>query len=419
MENLRRRLIVMILLAFITSTACGLGTQAVSSVPGWPETAAAQTWSVMQTSAFLSATPTFTPQPATDTPIPTDTPPWTLTPTPTQTLIPVLTQRPTNTPTLTPTNTRIPPTATRIPSGGGGSSSGGGGGGSGGGTIPPCYAAELVRDMTIPSGQILLPNTTFTKVWRIRNIGSCNWPSGSIMVPARNNLWVGTATPNPNRVRPGATADYAVTLTSPVSAGDFNGDWLIQVDRSTRLSPQNQDAFRVRIRVATTLPNLLWSYVDNPCTARWRTGNDRTVNCPSSPSNQRAFVLRAAPASIETNEVKPAVIWSQPAPSQNAAIIGAFPGLYIYGDERFRASVACLQGYNRCNVQVQVSYRLLGGDEVPIASIQEVYDGVAHNLVNDFSLAPFAENYVSFIFRITTLNGQQPAVAWFTVEVYR
>jgi hypothetical protein len=171
--------------------------------------------------------------------------------------------------------------------------------------------------------------------------------------------------------------------------------------------------------VSSPLPNLLWSFVDNLCTARWRTGNDRTVDCPTDRTNRGAFVLRAAPATIETNEVKPAVLWSQPASSDGASITGTFPGLYIYGDERFRASVACLRGNDRCNLQVQVLYRVLDGDDVRIASVQEVYDGVAHTLVNDFSLAPFAGNYVSFILKVSTNNGQEPAAAWFNVEVYR
>lgn len=418
MDKHYQRLTLLIVLAFLISTACGISSQAVSGVPGWPETAAAQTWSAMQTSAFLSATPTFTPLPATDTPLPTDTPTITNTPTPTNTLIPVLTQRPTNTPTLTPTNTRVIPTATRIPSGGGGGGGGGGGTGGGSSTPTPCYAAELIRHVTIPNGQILPPNTTFTKIWRIRNVGSCTWPRGSYMVPARNNLWIGTAETNNGTVRPGASADYAVTLTSPNSDGDFTGDWLLRVARNTQLEPRDRDAFRVRIRVASSPPTILWNFVDNLCTARWRGSNDREVSCPSNPSNRNPFVLRAAPATLEGGVAVPAVIWAQPASTRNASITGTFPGLYIRGDERFRARVGCLQGFDRCNVRMQVFYRPLGGDEVLLASLDEVHDGAWHDLVADFSLAPFAGNYVSFILKVTALNERDPSAAWFNVELF-
>lgn len=418
MDRNNRRLVFLIMLAFLISIACGISSPTVSNVPGWPETAAAQTWSVMQTSAFLSATPTFTPLPATDTPVPTDTPQITNTPTPTHTLIPVLTQRPTNTPTFTPTPTRIPPTATRIPGGGGSGGSGGGGTG-GGGSTTPCYAAELVRHVTIPNGQIIPPNTTFTKIWRIRNVGSCNWPSGSYMVPTRNNLWVGTATRNDARVRPGDTADYAVTLTSPTSAGDFTGDWLIRVDSSTRLDPVDRASFRVRITVASPASGVLWNFVDNLCTARWRTNNNRTLNCPGNPNNQNAFVLRVAPATIEGGLSTSAAIWSQPAASQGANITGTFPGLYIQGNERFRASVGCLQNFSRCNVRMQIYYRLLGGNDILINTIEEVNDGTWHTLVNNFSLAPFAGNYVTFLFKVTAINQREPAAAWFDAVLYR
>ena len=167
------------------------------------------------------------------------------------------------------------------------------------------------------------------------------------------------------------------------------------------------------------MPTILWNFVDNLCTARWRTGNDRNINCPTNPTNRNAFVLRAAPASIEGGSSVPAVIWSQPGSSENASVVGTFPGLYIRGDERFRASVGCLQEFTRCNVRMQVSYRVNNGDDIPISSVDETHDGVWHNLVNDFSLAPFAGNYVTFVLRVTSRNDREPAAAWFYVELYR
>jgi hypothetical protein len=68
---------------------------------------------------------------------------------------------------------------------------------------------------------------------------------------------------------------------------------------------------------------------------------------------------------------------------------------------------------------MQVYYRILDGDDILINSIDEVNDGTWHSLVNNFSLAPFAGNYVTFRFRVTALDGREPAAAWFDAVLYR
>ena len=157
MDKHQRRLVLLSILAFFVFIACGVSTVQQSSLPIPAETLAAQTWSVMQTIAALSATPTNTPKPITDTPTATQTPTTTLTPTSTNTPIPPLTERPTNTPQPTATNTKTVPTVTKIPPyyGGGGSGGGGGGGSGGSGSNLPCLAAKLVRHVTIPDGEFI------------------------------------------------------------------------------------------------------------------------------------------------------------------------------------------------------------------------------------------------------------------------
>jgi hypothetical protein len=427
MEKHHRHVIILIVLAFIISTACGIGSRAVSTAPGSAETAAAQTWSVMQRSAALSATPTFTPLPATDTPIATATPTNTNTPTPTNTLIPVLTQLPTFTPSMTPTRTLIP-TVTRITiSGGGGSGGSGSGSGGGGTTTKPCYAAEFSGDLTIPNGQIIPPNTSFTKIWRIKNVGSCTWPKGSYMVPTSGNGWVGDAAKYNNTVKPGKSVDYKVDLVSPmISPGSFvafKGNWLLRVDKNTKLESRNRDPFLVSIHVTDiTAGTIVWDFVNSYCSAKWEGTNDNDLDCPSSKDNKYGFVRRPSPATLEgpgSGLVVPAAIWSQPASSKKATITGTFSGMYIPPGTRLRASVGCLHDKKECDVQMDLSYRVIGGDKVLINSILEEYDGVTHTLVDNFDLSPFAGNYVSFIFEVKAIGDKQPAAAWYHVQLYR
>ena len=112
-------------------TAC-LPSGPIDTAPLNQETVSAlagATLSVLRTEEARNATATFTPVPASDTPIPTATPTETLepssTPIPTDTPIPSFTPLP----SATPTNTPGGPTITPLPVGGSGGTGSSGGGG--------------------------------------------------------------------------------------------------------------------------------------------------------------------------------------------------------------------------------------------------------------------------------------------------
>merc|ERR1719440_1269498 len=100
------------------------------------------------------------------------------------------------------------------------------GGGHGGGE--PKLAARFVRDVTIFDGTQMAPGTTFTKIWRLKNVGEVPWPPGSRMLfvggdQMTNEMSVplsrGTA------VQPGEEVDVAVEMTAPAEHGRYLGYW--------------------------------------------------------------------------------------------------------------------------------------------------------------------------------------------------
>ncbi len=145
-------------------------------------TAAAETAAFMQTQ--IAAT--------TPSPIPTDTP------------TPV-------TPTITPTNT-LAPTVT---------------GAAVTGVSPD--KAEFVSDVTVPDETQFAPAQSFTKTWRIKNIGSTTWTTAYSLVYATGNQMSGaTSTPLTSDVAPGSTIDLSVNLIAPGEQGRFVSYWMIR-----------------------------------------------------------------------------------------------------------------------------------------------------------------------------------------------
>ena len=109
------------------------------------------------------------------------------------------------TPTLTPTNT---PTATPL----------------------PCNKAEFVTDVTIPDGEDITIFDTFTKTWRLRNVGTCTWTSDYRVVFDHGDqmLAPNSAPITSGSVAPGATVDVSVPMEAPGTPGTYKGYWKLR-----------------------------------------------------------------------------------------------------------------------------------------------------------------------------------------------
>ena len=82
-------------------------------------------------------------------------------------------------------------------------------------------------DMTNPPE--LNPGEAFTKGWRIKNTGTCDWDSTYVLVPDGGNVPAarmgGQPTPIEGVVKPGETYDMYVDLVAPTTPGAYQGFW--------------------------------------------------------------------------------------------------------------------------------------------------------------------------------------------------
>jgi hypothetical protein len=93
-----------------------------------------------------------------------------------------------------------------------------------------CDRALFIADVTIPDGTSIAPNFTFTKTWRLKNVGTCTWAKDSykLMFDSGEKMSGPDTAPMPVNVPPGSTVDITVTLTSPNVAGLYRGYWKFQ-----------------------------------------------------------------------------------------------------------------------------------------------------------------------------------------------
>ncbi len=85
--------------------------------------------------------------------------------------------------------------------------------------------AVLVADLPLPGGTSVPATGTALKTWRVRNTGDATWGAGYTLAPDRARDGAAVALP---LVRPGATADLAVTFSAPAETGVAHSIWRLR-----------------------------------------------------------------------------------------------------------------------------------------------------------------------------------------------
>jgi hypothetical protein len=86
--------------------------------------------------------------------------------------------------------------------------------------------ALFIADLTIPDDTLLTAGETFTKTWRLQNLGSCVWDASYSLTPvAGDKMGSSESVPLTTTVPPGELGDLSITLIAPESPGGYRGEW--------------------------------------------------------------------------------------------------------------------------------------------------------------------------------------------------
>jgi hypothetical protein len=99
-----------------------------------------------------------------------------------------------------------------------------------GGCVPN---ADFVSDVTVPDNTLFQPGSRFTKTWRIKNSGTCNWDSTYQLAFMTGSSLGGPASTTVLPTAVGATVDISVNLTAPSQPGAYSGTWGMETPGGT------------------------------------------------------------------------------------------------------------------------------------------------------------------------------------------
>lgn len=377
MKKINKPILIFILIFSFILASCnfpGSGNQGSSELDSI-NTSVAQTVTA-EAQATEDSTQKTTPEPSQ-----TETTPSSLTDTPTE--------EPTESPTVTeeilPTNT---PEPTNTPL--------------------PCNMAEFVKDVTVPDGKDFLMGDTFTKTWRLKNVGSCAWTSGYDIVfeggdkmGAPDSVQLTSST-----VDTGETVDVSVDLTAPDSPGKFRGNWKLRDPEGQKFGIENSSSgnFWVEIEIDDPGPVVQFDLHAQAPSATWISGAG-TLSWDGADGDSDGFAKYKDGEKVEGGATPDKVLEMHPEWVNNGVITGRFPSYTVEDGDHFKAKIGFLTfSDGTCgagDVEFQFNYKQ-GGTLYPLESWMETCDGSLTSV--DIDLSSLAGESVKFIFAVQA-NG--------------
>lgn len=301
-------------------------------------------------------------------------------------------------------------------------------------TVPPssCDKAQFIADVTVPDGTTFAPGATFTKTWRLKNVGSCAWTTSyQLAFFSGEQMGAPSSAVFPKNVEVGQTVDISINMTAPSAAGSYRGNWMFKNASGALfgIGAQANKPWWVDIKVSgptvtpggpsktptvtvtsggptiTPAPGVVFDFATNACSGTWFSGAGQ-LPCPGADGDARGFVLKVSNPKLETGATDPRpAILAFPQNVQNSYIQGFFPVFRVQSGDRFRSTINCEGGATLCYVGFRLDYHT-GANTDPIQTFWgpflERYEGQVFNV--DIDLTPLAGKDVKFILTVLSLG---------------
>lgn len=242
--------------------------------------------------------------------------------------------------------------------------------------IARCDAASFVTDVTYTDGSIVGRNSTFTKIWRLKNVGTCTWTTAyAIVFMSGERFGAPAAVSIPTNVGPGQTVDLAINLVAPGVDGRYRGNWKLRNASGVMfgLGSSADSNFYVDVNVSGYTLSAL-DFVVDACGASWRS-ETRSLPCPGAEGDDRGFIRVLNAPKMEDGTSRGPGLLTYPNRSGSGFITGKFDNFNVRTGDRFQALIGCEYQATDCNVIFRLQYQIGNGDIRTLGEWREVYEG--------------------------------------------
>ncbi|MGA9397192.1 MAG: NBR1-Ig-like domain-containing protein [Anaerolineaceae bacterium] len=283
-------------------------------------------------------------------------------------------------------------------------------------TPVPCNKVKFIDDLSIPDNTILALNAAFTKMWRIRNDGTCTWTTTySVFFDSGAQMGAASSIPLTRNVYPGETYDISIPMTAPSSAGTYRGNWKMKDQNGTNFIT---NPLYVQIIAQAGGNTIVYNFADNYCAASWVSGAG-VLPCPGPTNDIRGFVVRQdSPKWSNGGQEDEHAVETHPQWVDDGVISGLYPGFNVLNGDKFVSDIGCLYGGSACNFKYQVTYKSDGGPLSLLIQGTKVY-GEGPTRIN-VDLSSLAGHSVQFAL-VVMANGvaSQDWAVWLMPSIRR
>ena len=280
-----------------------------------------------------------------------------------------------------------------------------------------CNWAGVVKDMTVADGTQFPADARFTKVWRLKNIGSCTWTTNYSLVFEDGRKMGGSSIPLPKKVAPGETVDIALPLKAPAEKGTYKGNWILTDAKGKKFgigSGANKPIF-VQIQVAGKSTPFAYDLAANFWTATWKT-DKATLYVSGTSEGFNNYVLYTNTFRMESGkwEDEPAIIVNVESEER---VRGIYPSYLVKPGDRFVSQIGCIYDNPNCKVKMVLAYQVKGSDDrLVLGEWRESLDG--NTTVIDIDLSSLAGKDVIFILDMEAKSQSKTnEVFWFLPSI--
>jgi len=261
--------------------------------------------------------------------------------------------------------------------------------------------------VTIPDGSVFAPGSSFTKVWRLKNNGTCTWTRSYRLTLVSGDLMQGqNLIQLPAAVAPGETIDISMNFVAPIIEGKYRGNWQIRNEKGEIFgtNPTANRPFWVDIQVKVpAFTGVAYDFVANACSTQWTSGAGN-LSCPGTNNDVKGFVLKQSLSRLEdgTITLQPSLL-TAPQNLLNGYIRGVYPSFKVQNGDRFQGIVNCERGATTCGVLFRLDYQPASGGLVrDFWAFGERYEG--NTFTVDLDLSSLAGQDVRFVLSVLSLG---------------
>src|SRR5215211_3698822 len=283
---------------------------------------------------------------------------------------------------------------------------------------PVCDQAQFVKDITTPDGSQIAPGAAFTKTWRLKNAGACNW-SGYTLVFDSGDLMGATSPQSIGTVSPGQEVDLSVNFTAPTTSGSYRSYWRIRNSSGVLISVlggTGGKSFFADIKVSVVSSGL--DLHTRAAEANWVSGAS-TLTFGGSETDVNGSAIYRNNQKLEDGTSPAKILETHPQWVTDGAITGTYPAYKVVPGEHFKAQIGfLLLSDGTCgsgNVKFQLNYKE-GSASNSLGQWEETCNGTLRNI--DVDLSSIAGRTVQFVLAVVA-NGSatQDQAIWVSPRV--